>query len=260
MKFDGIVLEDMHNHTSTWSDGRHKPEELIESAIKNGIEIIGITDHYDCDKCRSIKKENLPDYIKHLKELKELYKDKIIIKTGIEICMDKSMAEVDDLPYDLINQLDYVLLEYVDEFPNSIKLPELPKYIGNLKCKVGLAHNDIFHLIKKYGLEQLVIMLKEFNLFFELNCRYSYFYELMENLGTKPVQELLKKLKEQEISISVGSDTHYLSTYNIEDIKAANLIAKYIYEEVNEIKVQGHKLTVQVVPKSGLIKRIFDRR
>jgi histidinol phosphatase-like PHP family hydrolase len=260
MKFDGIILEDMHNHTSTWSDGRHEPEELIESAVKNGIEIIGITDHYDCDKCRSIKKEKLPDYIKHLNDLKELYKDKIIVKSGIEICMDKSMAVVDDLPYDLFNQLDYVLLEYVDEFPDSVKLPELPEYIRNLKCKVGLAHNDIFHLIEKYRLDQVVKMLKEFNLFFELNCRYSYFYELMENLRTEHVQELLRKLKEKGIPMSVGSDTHYLSTYDIDDIKAANLIANYRYEEVSEIKVQGPKLTVQVVPKNGFIKRILGRR
>lgn len=260
MKYDGIILQDMHNHTSTWSDGRHKPEELIESAIRNGIKIIGITDHYNCDKCRSVQREKLPGYIKHLSELKELYKDKILVQSGIEICMDKSMTAVDNLPFELFNQLDYVLLEYVDEFPDSVKFPELTKYIGNFKCKVGLAHNDIFRLIEKYGLEQVVIMLKEFNLFFELNCRYDYFYELMDNLSTEYVQELLRKLKEHSIPISVGSDTHYLSSYNIEDIKAANLIANYRYEEINEIKVQGPKLTVQVVPRSGFIKRIFGRR
>lgn len=260
MKFDGIVLEDMHNHTCTWSDGGHKPEELIESAIKSGIKIIGITDHYDCDKCRSVQREKLPNYIKHLNQLKELYKDKIMVKSGIEICMDKSMAAIDNLPYDLFNQLDYVLLEYVDEFPDSVKLPELPQYIRSFKCKVGLAHNDIFRLIEKYGLEQVVIMLKEYNLFFELNCRYDYFYELMENLSTEPVHELLRKLKEHSIPMSVGSDTHYLSSYNIEDIKAANLIANFRYEDINEIKVQGPKLTVQVVAKSGLIKKILGRR
>ncbi|HQC15322.1 PHP domain-containing protein, partial [Mesotoga prima] len=37
---------DIHNHT-TYSDGRNTVEEVIQSALKEGLQIVGISDHFD---------------------------------------------------------------------------------------------------------------------------------------------------------------------------------------------------------------------
>ena len=36
---------DLHNHTKFSYDGSNKPEEIIENAIRHGVDVIGITDH-----------------------------------------------------------------------------------------------------------------------------------------------------------------------------------------------------------------------
>ena len=41
---------DLHMHT-TWSDGKNTPEEMIEEAIRLGLETVGISDHSSGDPC-----------------------------------------------------------------------------------------------------------------------------------------------------------------------------------------------------------------
>lgn len=36
---------DLHNHTKFSYDGSNTPEEIIENAIRHGVDVIGITDH-----------------------------------------------------------------------------------------------------------------------------------------------------------------------------------------------------------------------
>jgi len=40
------AIKDLHNYTR-WSDGIHETEEIIENAIRHGIGIIGISNHFD---------------------------------------------------------------------------------------------------------------------------------------------------------------------------------------------------------------------
>ena len=39
------MIMDLHNHTYFSYDSVTEPEELIENAIRNGVDVIGITDH-----------------------------------------------------------------------------------------------------------------------------------------------------------------------------------------------------------------------
>ena len=50
---------DLHNHTKFSYDGSNTPEEIIENAIRHGVDVIGITDHQF-----SIG-ENLPIYYEY---------------------------------------------------------------------------------------------------------------------------------------------------------------------------------------------------
>jgi HisJ family histidinol phosphate phosphatase len=70
-------MMDMHNHTCWSGDANDTPEEIIENALKNGIKVIGITDHH-----RSVLKgcsdtDNLKSYMDSMDELKRKYKDRI---------------------------------------------------------------------------------------------------------------------------------------------------------------------------------------
>ena len=58
---------DLHNHTKFSYDGSNTPEEIIENAIRHGVDVIGITDHQF-----SIG-EDLPIYYEYIQHCKIKY-------------------------------------------------------------------------------------------------------------------------------------------------------------------------------------------
>ena len=76
---------DLHVHT-TFSDGIHTPEEIVQEAIRRNFLSIGISDHsytaFDLRYC--IREERLPDYHAEIRRLKEKYDGQIEIYTGLE--------------------------------------------------------------------------------------------------------------------------------------------------------------------------------
>jgi histidinol phosphatase-like PHP family hydrolase len=219
-------IMDIHNHT-TWSDGVHTMEEIIENGISNKVDIIGISDHFNTNKCNSISISRLDKYIKRLWKIKEKYKDKIEVLAGIEICMNKEWSELEILPYEILNKLDYVLFEYIDWFSDSVTLNEIEYYANRFTCKKGLAHTNIFSLIKKYGVNNVIRIINKNRLFWELNVNegYEYFDYIITNKDALDVIELFNKLKENKIKITVGSDTHSLKFYDIKKIMIGNELA-----------------------------------
>ena len=67
---------DLHNHTKFSYDGSNTPEEIIENAIRHGVDVIGITDHQF-----SIG-ENLPIYYEYIQHCKIKYADKMSVIEG----------------------------------------------------------------------------------------------------------------------------------------------------------------------------------
>lgn len=240
MDLSKMSFMDLHNHT-IWSDGIHTAENIVQNAIVNSITTIGISDHFETDKCQSVSKSNLQDYINNINELKEKYKGQIEVLAGIEICMNKELCDLDSLPYDELNKLDYVLLEYIDCYKHSVKLSEVGEYASRFTCKVGLAHTDLLNSCKLYGSNFVVNTLKENNLFWELNVNegYDYFDILVRSIDSWKTSRFLKKLKKNEIPMSVGSDTHCLDYYDIEKLTKGNMIAKH-----KSIKIFKYDLSV----------------
>ena len=76
---------DLHVHT-TFSDGIHTPEEIIQEAIRRNFLSIGISDHsyttFDLRYC--IREEQLPDYHAEIRRLREKYAGQIEIYAGLE--------------------------------------------------------------------------------------------------------------------------------------------------------------------------------
>lgn len=228
MDIRSIPFMDLHNHT-TWSDGIHNAEKIILNALQHGVEAVGITDHFQTDKCHSVKNKDLKEYIEELNKLKETYKDRIEVFSGIELCMNSKLSDLEHLPYNDLNKLDYVLLEYIDYFKYSVKFTELDNYLNKLSCNVGLAHTDLIKFCKNYGSKFVINTLREKNIFWELNVNegYKYFDKIVESIDTWTVSRFFKKLKKNNIPMSVGSDTHSLEYYDIEKLSIGNMLCKH---------------------------------
>ncbi len=100
---------DLHNHT-TYSDGKLKPEELVGLKIKLGIDLIGITDHYEDIK-------DIDNYFDELNALAQNYKDKIIIIPGIEKEFMGQHVIIFGESY--IREKHVVFTDYMEKFPSG---------------------------------------------------------------------------------------------------------------------------------------------
>ena len=76
----------LHNH-STFSDGRHTPEEIVLAAIEKNMLGIGFSDHSytDFDPSYCMLPERFADYHRTIDGLKEKYGEKIRVYKGIEL-------------------------------------------------------------------------------------------------------------------------------------------------------------------------------
>ncbi len=76
---------DLHTH-SVWCDGRNTPREMVEAAIEKGLDTLGIVVHsyVDFDTGYCVKPENEEKFLAEMAALKEEYKGKIELLSGIE--------------------------------------------------------------------------------------------------------------------------------------------------------------------------------
>lgn len=165
----------LHTHT-TYSDGGCSPEQLIEFAEKEGLEMIGICDHafsrklpegYQITSC-------LEEYLSHLRRIQQTSKG-VDLKIGIEIDVSMNFgADPRDLPFGILNRFDYILFEYVnteEEYWGRVgnrDISEIIQVRKEITVPVGLAHND---LQRSYaGREkEIAQMLSKNDIFVELN-------------------------------------------------------------------------------------------
>ena len=78
------MMLDLHMH-STFSDGRHSPEEMIQEGLRRGLSVIGISDHSFVDKDdSSMLPEMTESYRRELFRLKKKYAGIIEVRCGLE--------------------------------------------------------------------------------------------------------------------------------------------------------------------------------
>jgi len=80
-----MIKSNFHTHT-IFCDGKDTPEEMVQTAIEKGFEILGFSCHsyFYPDREYTTNSETEPLYRKAVAELKEKYKGKIEIFCGIE--------------------------------------------------------------------------------------------------------------------------------------------------------------------------------
>lgn len=108
-----MIATDMHVHSCFSSDSTEKPEAIIETAIEKGFSYVYFTDHHDMDfpvhpsEASMDFQLDFNAYIKKLLQLKELYRDKIEVRLGVEqgICPEtapKIAALSNQYPFDFV--------------------------------------------------------------------------------------------------------------------------------------------------------------
>lgn len=109
------MLANYHTHTHRCKHATGEDREYVESAIKNGMKVLGFSDHcpwvYEDDYVSSSRMfpYQLDDYFYSLKSLKEEYKKDITIYIGfeseyIEVLLDKQKEILRHYP------IDYMIL------------------------------------------------------------------------------------------------------------------------------------------------------
>ena len=224
-----IEMMNLHNHT-TYSDGRYSPKEIIEAGIDYGLTHIAITDHFMTKKVESLPFDGLPGYIGEIKTLAEEFDDKIVVLCGVEIDSSKKRTDFSKLNYDDLNNLDFVLFEYIqNDIWNGMPLWELLRIRENIKCPVGLAHNDIGKNFSHTKYDELIAVLEANSIFIELcpslrnsklNTPYYHFAE-----------GFFAMIRGSDVLISIGTDTHsnLKNVGNIDD--AMDFVKKYGLED-----------------------------
>ncbi len=73
---------DLHMHT-VFSDGKNTAEEMVQEAVRRGLETVGISDHSSGDPCGMKLEENVR-YKAEIARLKEKYAGQIRVLCGLE--------------------------------------------------------------------------------------------------------------------------------------------------------------------------------
>ncbi len=102
------ILSDIHTHT-TYSHGKGTIRENVLAAIDKGLKEVAICDHGIAHMFFNIK--NLREYLQAINEIKEEFKDKIKVLSGVELNIVSLDGEV-DLPFEFCRSFDILLLGY----------------------------------------------------------------------------------------------------------------------------------------------------
>lgn len=206
-----MKILDLHNHTRFSYDGHNTVFEVVENAIENGVDVIGITDHQFSIKNR------IKEYIAAVTAAKKVYEGKIKVLLGLEI---GTRPHPQDFPAEMSSFFDYCLFESLDD-DRAMDLYEFFEWRRLFKCPAGLAHTDVFKLCEKYG-DDVLKVFKNDNVFWEINFsgNYNYYFDLITN------QRKQKLISESGIKLSVGSDLHWIGDFNKNKLIETNQLAR----------------------------------
>ena len=222
-----------HSHTKRCGHANGEDEEYVINAIKAGIKRMGFSDHiffpngYEQPGIRG-RFDQLDDYLKSVKYLKEKYKDQIDISVGFEAehCA-KFLGFYKDL---LANCIDYLILGqhcYEQDgdlhwyFYQDCPIDCISKYVDDVIAGIKsglfkyLAHPDLFMSSQREwnaDLEResrrLLMACEEYHMPVEMNICGMRRRNYNEVNYSYPNINFYKLLKDYDLHIVMGVDAH----------------------------------------------------
>lgn len=262
---------DFHMHTDFSPDSSMTMVEAIETAIKKKLQIICFTDHvdYDYDGENSEFVINYTDYFQHIEGLRERYKNKIMIRTGVEFGLQPHLADrytkdMQKSPFDFIIGSIHSVAKtdlYTGSFFNKRNQREayedyyrdMRSIIDNFQGYSVIGHLDV---IKRYGafdvilpfesyrdiVEDILITLIEKGKGIELNTS-GIRYKLGDYHPSEDIIKLYHSLGGEIITI--GSDAHSPQQIAFDFDNALEFLRKVGFKYVttfSELKPEFHRI------------------
>lgn len=224
------MLADYHIHTNFSDDSGYPMRDCIERAILLGIDEICFTEHIDYG-CTTSFCCNCDEYLKAFTKFKELYKEKITLKFGIEFGVQAHHKKYfDDIfqkyPFDfallsfhqvedkeLWNQ-DFQSGKTQDEY-NRIYFEEMLNTVKVFDNFSVLAHMDLMRRYDRFGeypfekfkdiAEEILKLVIEKGKGIEINTS-SFRYKLKDLTPSRDILRFYRELGGEIITI--GSDSH----------------------------------------------------
>ncbi|MCF2625802.1 histidinol-phosphatase HisJ family protein [Fusobacterium perfoetens] len=149
---------DSHVHSRFSADSKEKLENIFEKAVELGLDEITITDHMDfADREEDdLFVFDIDEYVKTLNTYKQKYKDKLIIKIGVEVGIQPHLYKRYE-PVLKANCWDFIIgsshsVDHMDVGYNDIYLKYKTKNEVHRRYFETILENlDIYHDISVYG-------------------------------------------------------------------------------------------------------------
>ncbi|MER2077486.1 DNA polymerase/3'-5' exonuclease PolX [Psychrobacillus psychrotolerans] len=234
------IKGDFHMH-STWSDGAHSIEEMVEACRVKGYSHMVITDHSNYLKvANGLSKERLLNQIDIIHSLNEKYTDiEIFTGTEMDILPDGSL----DFEDDVLSQLDFVIASIHSSFsqPQEKIMERLLNALKNPYVHM-IAHPTGRIIEQRDGynpdVPTLIKWAKENGKILELNASP---YRL--DLNT----EYLKLAREKGVPIAINTDAHHIDQLKYMDIGVRYAQKAWLHKEniVNTWSLEKFKEYIQ---------------
>lgn len=247
-----MILCDYHVHSS-FSDGKHSPREIVESACQKGLSYIGFSDHspFPYVAPYGMDEETISAYRHEILQLKEEFQGRIRIFCGIELDMD-TVRDASEFDY-RIGSVHYLDLGTergpIDESPDATEHIIRDHFNGDPYRYAEAYFEKVSHLhegrdIDFFGHFDLLTKFEEACGFFSpeepryrnawmgaVEALLPYHKPFEINTGAisrgwrtspYPAKEVLLYLREHGATIIFGSDSHDKNTlcYNFSEAKA----------------------------------------
>ena len=149
-----MYLQNLHTH-STFCDGKHTPEEMVQFALEKGFSSLGFSSH-SCS--RRPDRDVAPWFAKNeryrseITRLKEVYRDRIDIFLGLEV---ESGLKIDVTPYEYLIGAVHTLDKNGEYFEvdSTLQITEdaIEKHFGGSPTEYAIEYFRRVAEMPKYG-------------------------------------------------------------------------------------------------------------